>query len=168
MAVVSLYVRNILVIIATSSLFVLFLCYRDGRIGGWTSSNKNPAGGSVRTATATDTALNEKPPPPTPPPTAEKRDNGPDHKPWPPLAGLISADGKSIEADVQFVLDFAIIGRTYAVDAVAVAVVVCMCACCVDDEWLLPPSTLTLSCRVLLLLLLLFVRQIPNAPRPLP
>jgi hypothetical protein len=129
MAVVSLYVRNILAIIATSSLFVLLLSYRDGRIGRWTLSNKS-AGGSVRTATTTDTALYEKPPPP--PSSAEKRDNGPDHKPWPPLAGLISADRKSIKADVQFVLDFAIIGRTCVVDAVAV--VVWMYTCCADDE----------------------------------
>jgi hypothetical protein len=128
MAVVSLYVRNVLAIIVTSSLFALYLSYRDGRIGTWTWSN-NP-GGSVRTATTTDTALYEKPP--QPPPSAEKRDSGPDHKPWPPLAGLISANGKSIKADVQFVLDFAIIGRTCVV--VAFAVIVWMYTCCADDE----------------------------------
>jgi hypothetical protein len=38
--------------------------------------------------------------------------NPPDNRPWPKLSELISGDGKYIKADVQFVLDFAIIGRT--------------------------------------------------------
>ena len=32
-------------------------------------------------------------------------------QPWPKVNELISSDGESIKADVQFVLDFAIIGR---------------------------------------------------------
>jgi hypothetical protein len=134
-AAASLTVRHMLAIAGTSSLFVLFLSYREVR---WTNKHTGAAtataGSSFRTANrTTDTAAlykkeiepvssvmvkttTQTPPRPASssvvvPTTPTKRPDDND-KPWPKLNELISGDGNSIVADVQFVLDFAIIGRT--------------------------------------------------------
>jgi hypothetical protein len=133
-AAASLTVRHMLALAGASSLFVLFLSYREVR---WTNNHTGGAttAGSVRTTAnrTTDTAVLYKEMEPvssvvvkatqkTPPlpavsvgvmePITPTKWPDDDDKPWPKLNELISGDGTSIVADVQFVLDFAIIGRT--------------------------------------------------------
>lgn len=103
--VASPYVRNLLVIVGMSSLAVMFLSYREETASVWTAGT-----GYVRSATTTDTVSYDKPSVVVEP-VDEKTTLA--EKPWPALKELLRDDGESLEADVQFVLDFAIIGRKY-------------------------------------------------------
>lgn len=95
------FVRNMLGIVGVSTLAVLFLNYREETASVWTAT------GYVRSATTTDTDSYEKPNYEKP---TQIKPQTP-MKPWPQLDELLSKNGESIEADIQSVLDFAIIGR---------------------------------------------------------
>jgi hypothetical protein len=101
--VTSPYVRNLLTIVGISSVVIMFLSYKEETASVWTAGTSY-----VRSATTTDTASYDKPAG-----VDEPVDEKPTlmEKPWPELKGLLSDDKEAIVADVQFVLDFAIIGR---------------------------------------------------------
>lgn len=94
------FVRNMLSIVGVSTIALVYLSYREETASVWTTT------GYVRSATTTDTDSYETPKyeEPTAAPTKPT-------EPWPKLNDLLSSNGKSITADVQSILDFAIIGR---------------------------------------------------------
>jgi hypothetical protein len=103
--VTSPYVRNLLTIVGISSVVIMFLSYKEETASVWTAGTSY-----VRSATTTDTVSYDKPG------VDEPVDEKPTlmEKPWPELKGLLTDNGESIVADVQFVLDFAIIGRKFS------------------------------------------------------